>query len=56
MADKYLTIGKMPGSKTLRVVADPNSGKDELARRSEAGDVEKAFETAAQMSIVKPQQ
>ena len=41
---------------SLNVVADPNSGKDELESRSDAPDVEKAFETAAQISIVKPQQ
>ena len=39
----------------VNIVADPRDGKDEFASRSEAPDVEKAFELAAQMSIVKPQ-
>jgi GWxTD domain-containing protein len=39
----------------VNVVADPNSGKDEFVSRGEAPEVEKAFETAAQLSIVKPQ-
>ncbi len=38
------------------VTADANTGRDQWASRSDAGEIEKAFEAAAQASIVKPQQ
>lgn len=42
-------------SLVVGVVADSTDGKDEFASRAIAADAQKAFETAAQMSIVKPQ-
>lgn len=38
------------------IAADANTGSDQLASKSAAADVEKAFEAAAEASIVKPQQ
>ena len=39
----------------VNIAVDPRDGRDEFASRSEAPEIEKAFELAAQMSIVKPQ-
>ena len=40
-------------SLVVSVVADPQNGKDELTNRADAADLDKAFELAAEMSIVK---
>jgi GWxTD domain-containing protein len=40
-------------SLVVNIVADPASGKDELANRADDADLQKAFETAAQASVVK---